>query len=445
MSYGGTGPGGAASWMGGEGPDEGAAGLGGPAGWVAASAPGLFPLRPLGFGEILSATFRLLRVSPKTTIGSSLLVLSVTSLLAAGLYAGVLIPLFGRVASAAAEDREALTVTAFTVTGMLTLMTAGLNAVAGGLLQGLLVHVTARAGLGLRSAFKSSWRVVLARLRPLVGFTLLLGLLSFLLVGVSAGLIGFGVVLLSGPEQLLGGSAAILFGLLLMLAGGIGLLALQIKLLFVPSVIVLEKRGVREAMRRSWTLTRGAFWRTLGVYLLILVILQAASSVVSFVIQFFVSILQVLLFPFGPSSEFELGGVEIALVVLSSLLSTALLVAVAAMTVVLQSGNATILYLDRRMRLEGVNLHMQRYRDELDAGREPSQDPFTAASLGPQAPAAPPPPPPPGYGAPPPPGSAPPPPPGYGAPPPSPGDAPPAGPTPPPSGHEPPSGRGPEA
>ena len=79
------------------------------------------------------------------------------------------------------------------------------------------------------------------------------------------------------------GMAAVLFLLLLALVP----LAvfLGVKLLYTVPAVAIEQLGGIEAMKRSWRLTRGAFWRTLGYNLLARLAVGALASIVSFLGQ----------------------------------------------------------------------------------------------------------------------------------------------------------------
>ena len=89
--------------------------LGGAA-WTPPVDQGLVPLRPMGFSEILGAAFRLFRTSPGTSIGSALLVLAVTSLVAMLLPIASLAFATARSAAAAPEDAEAIRAGGFLLT-----------------------------------------------------------------------------------------------------------------------------------------------------------------------------------------------------------------------------------------------------------------------------------------------------------------------------------------
>jgi hypothetical protein len=59
----------------------------------------------------------------------------------------------------------------------------------------------------------------------------------------------------------------------------------QTKLLYTIPAVAIEQTGGIDGMKRSWTLTRGQFWRTFGYYLLASLAAGAISYVVSFVTQ----------------------------------------------------------------------------------------------------------------------------------------------------------------
>ena len=78
-------------------------------------------------------------------------------------------------------------------------------------------------------------------------------------------------------------------------------------LYFVPA-LALEKLDAVAALRRAWALTRGAFWRTLGYYVVAAVLVAIPSYAVSFISQFFA-------FPVSNTSSLpEVGGNAVTLV-----------------------------------------------------------------------------------------------------------------------------------
>jgi hypothetical protein len=70
----------------------------------------------------------------------------------------------------------------------------------------------------------------------------------------------------------------VFIGFVLFVIPGIYLL---IRFAFVDPVVVLERKGVGEALVRSWTLVQGAWWRVFGIGLLVFVLLGLASGALS--------------------------------------------------------------------------------------------------------------------------------------------------------------------
>jgi|GEM_PF-1484240 len=58
-------------------------------------------------------------------------------------------------------------------------------------------------------------------------------------------------------------------------------LYVQTKLLYTIPALAIEELGGIASLKRSWTLTRGAFWRTLGYYLVAGIMVAVVGSVVS--------------------------------------------------------------------------------------------------------------------------------------------------------------------
>ncbi len=84
-----------------------------------------------------------------------------------------------------------------------------------------------------------------------------------------------------------GGAAAGAAGLLFLLVIVLIPVAIfiQIKLLYTVPAIALEQVGGIDGMKRSWTITRGAFWRTFGYYLVASLAVGVIGSVASSLTQ----------------------------------------------------------------------------------------------------------------------------------------------------------------
>lgn len=109
--------------------------------------------------------------------------------------------------------------------------------------------------------------------------------------------------------------------------------------LFSSTIVVLEGRSGRDAVRRSFALTRGQFWRLSGLIYLV--------ALLGFVFLFVVSFVAALVGGFGGMDE---GHMAHALEVLSNLLTLGLVMPALGIAMVL-------LYYDQRVRRESYDAH----------------------------------------------------------------------------------------
>lgn len=378
---------GSASWDTGQ-PD----GTPGQQGWTPPTAPTLFPLRPLGLGDVLGATFKLLRTSPGAGLGSAMILTGVTTVLAAVLPLIILIQTLNRATMSDSSDAATI-VFGGALLYLLALIPVGVvSLLAQVLLQVIVVQIVGEAAQGRKLTFRAAWGRAWSRTWALVGYTLLYGLGALVVIGIAVGV--FFVVLLLvlrttfesiGASQAPTAGSVLLFIAVVLLLGGalsVGLAWIGIKLLVAPSAIVLEGLGPIAAIRRSWTLTRGRFWPLFGTYVLFNIIVNVAVQGISQVIALVLSISIGIIAPTGSAAEDQTFALTLLVIVLT-LLGTALTVVTAAVTLLLQTGIASILYVDLRMRKEGLNLRLQQVLDDDAAGR-PSEDPFRAPPLAPQ-------------------------------------------------------------
>jgi hypothetical protein len=192
-----------------------------------------------------------------------------------------------------------------------------------------------------------------------------------------------GVVVLLAMLGGVGTVFAVIVGILSFL--GIAVLAawLTTKLSLVPCVIVLERAGVRQAIVRSWRLTDRSFWKTLGTEWLVSVIVYTASQVVVQPISLIFGLGVGLLAPNGTdssgfSSEWVLiGGLYLLIGVIQLVFG--------AISAVVQAATVSVIYVDLRIRKEGLDLELIRFVEAREAGQtKPDDDPFrvTAAAQG---------------------------------------------------------------
>jgi len=349
------------------------------AGWTPPPKPGLIPLRPLDFGIILAAPYQALRRNPRPTFGVSLLIqgaILVLSLLVTG---AVAYATLGRVDFAAdSADSNALIAGAIGSIALSALIPAALSLPATAIMQGIIVLEISRQSLGERLRFPRLWSMARGRIGALVGYSLLVAAVWLIVVGV--------VVAIAIALSLLGTGgivAAVLLGILAALGVTVAAAWLTAKLAFVPSIIMLERVSIRSALSRSWILTRAAFWKILGTILLVAVILSTATSVVTTALQLFSLIGGVVLAPTG--DETMINVVSIA----GTVLLLVVILIVSAISLVVQSATTSLLYIDQRMRKEGLDLELARYVESRDEGRGDAADPYAAATAAAPAGAAP--------------------------------------------------------
>ena len=300
--------------------------------------PGVVPLRPLGLGELLDGAVGVLRRYPRPTLGMSALIAVVTGVVNVVLLLTAFRPIVDVDNAAAIESgNPAALEEALGGAAVGSLLTVVLALLSGAVLTGVLTAVVGKAVLGQPMTLGATWAQVRPALLKLIVLALALsaalGVIAF--VGVFAGVL---VVLFGGPVLLIVGIPLILGGIL------VGTY-LYIRLSLAPCALVLEKVGIGTSLRRSWLLVKGDWWRIFGITLLTVVV----ATFVSLVIQV-------------PFELLGYGGVS-GLTGDGDVLSTRTLIAssiggVIASTLVdpFTAGVRALLYVDRRMRAEGLDV-----------------------------------------------------------------------------------------
>jgi hypothetical protein len=352
---------------------------GAPHGWTPPPKPGLIPLRPMTLGPILAASFQVMRRNPRATLGPALIIsIVLTIVTAVGIAAYV--AAISRIAYAGtADDAEALAAGSFVVSLLVLVLGGAAVTEATAVLQALIVTEVARGTVGEKLRLGQLWAKARGRLGAVVGYTVLLIVGAAIVITLFFGIIALiTAVAVSGTtspsSSSVVGSMFAVFGVVIFgyLGGAAVALWLGTKLAFVPAAIVLERLPIRAAIVRSWTLTRGYFWRTLGIQLLVAVMISFASQIVTFPVTLILSFATTLVLPTGGSSnQAEMSAPAIIALVLTS----AVVAVVTAVGLVLQSATASLLYLDLRMRKEGLDLELLRYVEARQTGADVA-DPY---------------------------------------------------------------------
>lgn len=335
----------------GSGQPSGYGSYGGYYGKPPAPKPGVIPLRPLGVGEILDGSFTAMRWNPKAILVPSTIVASVTGVVLAvatylmerGLLSHVSVPQpDGPLTRAQLDQIGAVMLVALGVLGVYGIVSFVGNAI----LTGLLTGVVGQAALGRKETLGSAWRATRPRIGAIIGTLLLCWLI-----------VGFGwiaaVALSAGIGFALGAGAHLVpLGVLLGVAGGITATVLAvwvaIRWSLVVPVVVLEGTGPSGSLGRSWRLVRGSWWRVFGILLLIQFIVGLASELIQAPFGLGSGLGNV----FGPHGS---GGVSIMGVILSGV---GVIIA-GAVTAPLLAGGVVLLYIDLRMRREGMDIALR--------------------------------------------------------------------------------------
>ncbi len=333
--------------------------------WTPASRPGIIPLHPLTFGTILGRSFSALRHNPKVLLGFGLVVQTVAYLVVILGVGGVAFLTFSRLDNVPGygEDFEAIAIGSTVLTGIAGFILGLAAAALGVVVQAVVVSEVAHGALAEKLSLGMLWRRVKPVIWRVIGYSFLLPLAVTVLIAIGAG-----VLVLIGLAAV---PVAIALGVLLVL-GAIPLtLWLTVKLLLVPSAIILENARIGAAIARSWRLTRGRFWPALGVIVLISFTFGAVAQVVSVPFTFLGTGLTTVFAPTGDPDAAAL----ITLLVTTVAAQVVTLV-IQAVAVVVQSTSAAIIYIDCRMRHEGLDLDLLSYVDRRDAGEQVLPDPY---------------------------------------------------------------------
>ena len=323
---------------------------------VLAPKPSIIPLRPLSIGEILGGAFESLRANPKAMFIPSLVVMGITGLLSAGSVALFMSRLgLTDLTSGKVEFSETdLDSIGSSLVGLLIQLgvTGVLSMLATSIIIGLIIVTVSRTILGRKASLSDVWRRTRPRMWALIGQTLLIELiLAVITAVVTAIAFGIGWALLGniiayGADEDSAGTIilAILAILAVIAVLGLAIFALMCKLCLAPAALVLENIGVMEGISRSWTLTRGYFWRIVGIRLLSFIIVFFAVQIVS---QGVSIVMQGLLYA-APD-------MTLAILVASTLLSSLVQAAI----LPFDSAVVALMYTDLRMRSEGLDVELR--------------------------------------------------------------------------------------
>jgi hypothetical protein len=322
-----------------------------------APKPGIIPLRPLSVSELLDGAITYMRRNPRPVIGLSLAVSGVSQLIVAVISFFSLREVM-RISLDPTVQPEDITpgqlfgpyVTLFPaiiVTSFAVLVLAG-----------MLTTVVGRAVLGGSASIGQAWRDVRPRLLALLATALITLVLT--LVGLAIPLIPVVALAVAGAPALAVIPAGVL-GTVLAIAAAIWIF---VSYAFATPAVVLEGRGVIAALTRSYRLIKGAWWRTFGL----LILTQLIAGLIGGAVQtpfsgaaFFVLVAE------GPELSDLMQALYVGLTAIGGVIAGTL-------TYPFSAGVTTLLYVDRRMRREGLDLDLRTSSQRHDPAVMTTQD-----------------------------------------------------------------------
>ncbi|WP_157598379.1 glycerophosphoryl diester phosphodiesterase membrane domain-containing protein [Phycicoccus sp. Root101] len=308
---------------------------------LTAHKPGIVALRPSGFGDILEGSFAAMRRNPRTFFGLALLTSLVILLILAAVGAlGYLA--VTQIGSSQAND---VLLAVGTIGGFTLLFVA--SSVTSVALTGMLSYPVAEAVLGRKPSIGETWRRTRGMLLRLAGLTLVLFIPVLVVI---AGLVAVVILAFDRGSNVLG-----TLGIFAILGTAVAMAFLGVRLALSTPALVLEDLGAIASLRRSWALTRGRFWRTLGVLLVSGLIVGVVQQVLGVGFQVVGGAVG---FGLGSTMSGQAGEIAGTVVVLAFTLLGSLLATLLSQP--FQAAVGTLLYTDARIRKEGFDLALVR-------------------------------------------------------------------------------------
>jgi Membrane domain of glycerophosphoryl diester phosphodiesterase len=321
----------------------------GPGGWNAAPAPGGVPLRPLALGDILNGAVTLARRNPAATFGLAAIVATIS-----GVVTTLVENVYNkRIAADEAILRNGPTVPSqqvnhaisslFGSVAPILVVTVVLALVLNAALTGMLSAVIGRGVLGRTTGLGAAWHA--GRIGSVLGATLLLFVLAIGVVAPLAVVVAVLALLHVTP-------VAVLLAVLGSIGAFVFEVLLWVRLSLALPAVVLERLSPWPAIKRSWQLTHGSFWRLFGILALTGIVVLVATYV--------------LTIPFAILGGVVGGGGTLGMFGGATTTSAAALIiggigSILAATVTrpISAGVNVLLYVDLRMRREGFDLALR--------------------------------------------------------------------------------------
>ncbi|MBL3698707.1 hypothetical protein [Leucobacter luti] len=320
---------------------------------------------PINFGQLLGRSFVLLTQNPVPLLAvaapiSLVLLISVSLLAEAVPFSGAPDPFL-----LILNRHQNTTVSGLGLVLVTTLATFVIALLAQVITQGFALFNLRAALLGERARSATLWRLLGGAWARLFGLGLISLGIGAAYVVVVGGLTGLATLLLSTVSI---GSAGLYIivpiAILLVIGSLVPLSWLVTQISLAASAVVFEGATVRAALRRSWQLVTGRFWRVLGAQALVSLSFAAATWV------FFMVLLFTLLAFTDPSASASAFAMTLIFTLPTNFL---------AVGATLTAANAVgLLYVDARLRTDWLGITLNGYAAARIGGTPPARlaDPF---------------------------------------------------------------------
>ncbi|TCC35195.1 hypothetical protein E0H50_12870 [Kribbella sindirgiensis] len=250
--------------------------------------------------------------------------------------------------------------------GAALLLTYGVQVVLFSVVSSMLAGIIALAAVRSQLAHRAGPRELMRLVRPALPALAAVGLvqsLSFMLLIGGWGLAVLGIG--AGADAAVSSAAAGAAALAMMFVAGVLVLIFGVRLVLAGTVVLMEGRhapdiglyipvrvGVWGALRRSWQLVKGKFWRVFGI----LLFGGLVVNIIGYALQFGVSALIITVGAWADLSDST--GAVVVTIVLGVAAGIATLMTLIA-SLAFMSAVQALIYLDLRVRREGLDLWMR--------------------------------------------------------------------------------------
>jgi hypothetical protein len=242
--------------------------------------PGILALKPLEFSDFFTGPVAVIRHNPKATILVSLLMQVVALLVAIPVTLGI----SQVVATSSTLGRDVAQSVGLIVGSMVSAVPMAIGTA---LVGPMVIHATREAVLGRKPDISQSWAAVKGRVLPYFGTSLLVFLLAMLPALLAGGVVAaivVGIVRSTSPDS---GTVAIVVmaSIVVVLLSLVATIFVSVRTVAAGTETVWSSRSPGAAIKQSWELTQGYFWRVFGAIFLVQLVLSMVTGIISFPLQ----------------------------------------------------------------------------------------------------------------------------------------------------------------